>query len=119
MHEYYSVQRFRAAYAQRVEPMPDRSQWPEVDLGFIVWPPLLGRAAGRPRVVRIRGSNEKNATKKKVRCKRCGDFGHFARTCKMPELGEDGEVGLNATAKRQVPDLFLLQVDCNNLVTIS
>ena len=25
VHEYYSVQRFRAAYASRVEPLPDRS----------------------------------------------------------------------------------------------
>ena len=28
VHEYYSVQRFRAAYASRVKPLPDRSQWP-------------------------------------------------------------------------------------------
>ena len=99
MHEYYSVQRFRVAYASRVEPLPGRSQWPQVDLGFKVFPPLLGRAAGRPRVVRIRGCLEKNAIKK-VRCKRCGDFGHFSETCKQPELGEDGEVGLNSKEKR-------------------
>ena len=36
---------------------------------------------------------EKNATKKKVRCKRCGEHGHFAKTCKDPKVGEDGERG--------------------------
>ena len=34
---------------------------------------------------------EKRATKKKVKCKRCGDFGHFAKTCKLAKIGEDGE----------------------------
>jgi hypothetical protein len=34
---------------------------------------------------------EKNATKRKVRCHMCKEFGHFAKTCKMPEVGEDGE----------------------------
>ena len=32
VHEYYSVARFRAAYEGRVEALPDRSQWPVVDL---------------------------------------------------------------------------------------
>jgi hypothetical protein len=70
VHEYYSVARFKAAYEGRVEPMLDRSQWPEVNLGYKVWPPLLGRAPGRPKVQRIRDSIEKNQTKKKVRCTR-------------------------------------------------
>ena len=91
VHEYYSVARFKATYADRIEPIPDRSQWPVVDLGFKVYPPLLGRGAGRPKVVRQRGCLEKNANKKKVKCPRCGDFGHFQKTCKMPEVGEDGE----------------------------
>jgi hypothetical protein len=93
VHEYYSVATFKKAYEARVEPIPDRSQWPEVKLGFKVHPPLLGRGPGRPKVQRIRGSMEKNATKKKVRYKRCGEFGHFAKTCKDPEVGEDGERG--------------------------
>ena len=91
VHEYYSVAKFRAAYEQRVEPMPDRSQWPHFELGFKVFPPLLGRRPGRPKVVRIRGCLEKNSTNKKVKCRRCGDFGHFAKTCKKPEMGPDGE----------------------------
>jgi hypothetical protein len=92
VHEYYSVARFKAAYQDRIEPIPDRSQWPVVDLGFKVYPPLLGRGAGRPKVQRQRGFLEKNATKKKVRCHRCGGFGHFQKTCKEPEVGEHGEI---------------------------
>ena len=91
VHEYYSVAKFRAAYEGRVEAMPDRSQWPEVDLGFKVYPPLLGRALGRPKVQRQRGCLEKRATKKKAKCSRCRGFGHFAKTCKLEMVGEDGE----------------------------
>ena len=98
VHDYYSVAKFRAAYEGRVEPMPDRSQWPEIDLGYKVFPPLLERAAGRPKVVRQRGCLENRANKKKVRCKRCGGFGHFFKTCKLEMVGEDGETA--STNKR-------------------
>jgi len=27
VHEYYSIERFRAAYKRTIEPLPDRSQW--------------------------------------------------------------------------------------------
>jgi hypothetical protein len=91
VHEYYSVARFKAAYEERIEPLPDRSEWPVVDLGFKVYPPLLGRGAGRPKVQRYRGCMEKKASRNKRRCKRCHDFGHFEKTCKLAEIGEDGE----------------------------
>jgi len=91
VHEFYSVARFRAAYAGRVEAMTDRSQWPEVDLGFKVYPPFLGRAPGRPKMQRRRGGLEKNANKKKVQCSRCKGFGHFAKTSMLGMVGEDGE----------------------------
>ena len=77
VHQYYSVAMFRAAYADRVLHMPDRADWPQVELGFKLFPPLQRRAAGRPRVVGIRGSMEERANRKKVRCRRCKGFGHF------------------------------------------
>lgn len=93
VHEYYSVARFRKAYAGRVEAMPDKLEWPEVDLGFKVLPPLVKRAPGRPKVQRIRGCFELNVNKKKVKCTRCGGFGHFTKTCKerMQELDDPDE----------------------------
>ncbi|XP_052161924.1 uncharacterized protein LOC127779225 [Oryza glaberrima] len=80
---YYSVQMFRIAYAGRVPPMTDRTQWPVVDLGFKVHVPKQKRGAGRPRVQRIRGFLEPG--RKRVKCKRCKRFGHFEKTCKLAE----------------------------------
>jgi len=82
VHEYYSMARFKATYEDIIELILDRSQWPVVELGFKVFPPLLGRGAGRPKVQRQRGCLEKMASKKKVKCRRCGYFGHFSKTYK-------------------------------------
>lgn len=46
VHDYYSVRRFREAYAGRFPTMPDRTQWIHVDLGFKVFPPVQKRAPG-------------------------------------------------------------------------
>jgi hypothetical protein len=99
VHEYYSVARFKAAYQDRIEPVPDMSQWPVVDLGFKVYPPLLGRGAGKLRVLK------KNATKKKVKCPRYGGFSHFQKTCKEPDVREHGEIAplRSKAGKRYVP----------------
>ena len=89
VHEDYSVQKFRAAYAGKVAPMTDRSQWPVVDLGFKVYPPIQKRGPGRPRVQRIRGALEPG--RKRVKCSRCGGFGHFGKTCKLQEQVQEEE----------------------------
>ena len=91
MHKYYSVDRFRAAYADIVPPMSDRTDWPQVELEYKLLPPKQKRVAGRPRVVRIRGSAEQRANRKKVRCRRCKGFGHFVKTCKLAEPTEDDD----------------------------
>ena len=38
VHEYYSVARFRAAYVDRVPPMPDMAEWSQVDLCYKLLP---------------------------------------------------------------------------------
>ncbi|KAJ1275712.1 hypothetical protein BS78_05G157100 [Paspalum vaginatum] len=63
-------------------PMTDRNQWPQVDMGFKLWPPMLKRAAGRPRSRRIKGVEEGGKpTKRMMQCKRCGQFGHMMKAC--------------------------------------
>ena len=120
MHEYYSVERFRAAYKRTIEPFPDRSQWPNVDLSIRVHAPLPKKTTGRNRKLRIKGCLEggnskgkkeaKEATNEadkqaeieaqkgkktiirgKRRCQRCGELGHGQISYKCP---------LNGTKKR-------------------
>ncbi|CAL4988960.1 unnamed protein product [Urochloa decumbens] len=80
VHSCYSVSKFKAAYEGWIEPIPDKTHWPQVDLGFKLWPPVLKRAAGRPRTRRIKAVDE-GGSKKSRKCRRCGQFGHMQKTC--------------------------------------
>jgi hypothetical protein len=77
---YYFVSKFKSAYEGWIEPIPDKTQWPQVHLGFKLWPPVLKRAAGRPRKRRIKSVAEGGSRKRK-RCKRCHQLGHMQKTC--------------------------------------
>ena len=93
VHEYYSVDKFKATYAENVPSIEAKHQWDIVDPGFVMHAPIQGRAPGRPKKVRIRSSVEgAGLGPRKRKCKRCGRFGHFARNCKNavdPSFGED------------------------------
>jgi hypothetical protein len=94
LHEYYSVARFKAAYATPIPALTDQSQWPEVDFEFSMCPPLAKRKPGRPRVSRYKAWFEKGRSSKKGknkdvepkrsqkgnknRCKLCQELGHRA-----------------------------------------
>ncbi|CAO2168719.1 unnamed protein product [Urochloa humidicola] len=81
---YYSVQMFKATYASWVPGLPDKSLWKKVDMGFKLMPPILKRAAGRPRTRRFKGVEEGGSTKRRAKCRRCGGFGHYEKTCSEP-----------------------------------
>jgi hypothetical protein len=93
LHEYYSVAKFRAAYATPIPALTDQSQWPEVDIQFSMCPPITKRKAGRPKQSRFKAWFEKGGSSKKGkkdkadkpkrsqkgnknRCKLCEELGH-------------------------------------------
>jgi len=98
LHPYYSVYHFRLAYSGVIKPLPDKSQWPHVDLGFKVLPPLSKREVGRQRKNRYPSCLEDKGNKPKgkgawqVQCKNCFQFGHRTTSPKCP---------LNGTRKRK------------------
>jgi hypothetical protein len=71
VHEYYSVERFQKAYKRLIEPLPDKSYWPHVELPFVIAAPLVPRGVGTQRKLRIKSfleggggkSSAKSATK--------------------------------------------------------
>jgi hypothetical protein len=65
VHEYYSIQIFKNTYYTIIEPLPDRTQWPNVDLPFVVGAPLDKKTAGRYRKLRIKGFLEGGGSKGK------------------------------------------------------
>ena len=58
VHDYYLVDRFKVAYGRQIEPMTGRSQWPHVQLPFVVGAPLNPRESGRQRKLWIKGCLE-------------------------------------------------------------
>ena len=56
--EYFSVAKFRAAYAENVPALLGKDQWNIVDPGFKLYSPVLTRPPGRPRKNRIRAGEE-------------------------------------------------------------
>jgi hypothetical protein len=69
LHEYYSVAKFKVAYATPIQPLTDQSQLPEVQIEFSLCPPLTKRKASRPRVSRFKAWFEKGGSSKKAKKK--------------------------------------------------
>jgi hypothetical protein len=79
---YYSIDKFRAVYAQLIPAMPDKTQWPKSDHGFFMHPPLLKATAGRPKTQRYKGCSEKKRKNGKHLCPICKEKGHHWHNCK-------------------------------------
>ncbi|KAJ9556984.1 hypothetical protein OSB04_011598 [Centaurea solstitialis] len=78
---YYTVDKFKEAYALEIAPMPGKDQWEHMGVADKIYPPIIKRPPGRPRKNRIIPADE---PKKRHRCPRCGIYGHHERTCKNP-----------------------------------
>jgi hypothetical protein len=91
LHEYYSVEKFKVAYATPIPALTDQSHWPEVEIEFSMCPLLTKRKAGRPnqvdtrhglrKVGAVRRGNKMISQKDlkkgdKNRCKLCEELGH-------------------------------------------
>ncbi|XP_066162703.1 uncharacterized protein [Oryza sativa Japonica Group] len=87
----YSVERYKLAYAGVILPLPDKSQWPKVNIGFKLLPPLTKREVGRQRKNQIVGCLDKGKARSKgkwqVQCKRCLAMGHRSTSPKCPLNG--------------------------------
>ncbi|WVZ50255.1 hypothetical protein U9M48_001529, partial [Paspalum notatum var. saurae] len=79
---YYSIEKFRAAYAQLIPALPDKSQWPKSEHGFFLYPPLLKSVAGRRKTERYKGFAEGNGNKGRHQCPICKKFGHHWHNCR-------------------------------------
>ena len=97
VHKYYSVEMFRATYAENLPALEGKQQWDIVDPGFKLCAPVQKQAPGRPRKQRIRASSEgKGLGPRKKKCKRCGRCGHQAKGCTRsvdPAFGEEEHWG--------------------------
>lgn len=90
----YSVQKLQRAYQGVIPHITDKNQWPQVDKGFKLLPPLCKkRGVGRQRKNRIPSCLEKGKgkLKRQVKCKKCGELGHRQASAKCR---------LNGTKKR-------------------
>ncbi|CAH1443875.1 unnamed protein product [Lactuca virosa] len=78
---YFTVDKFKEAYALEISPMPGKDQWVNIETVEKIYPPIIKRPPGRPKKNRIIPHDE---PKKRHRCPRCGMYGHHQRTCKNP-----------------------------------
>ena len=78
VHNNFSVERFQTAYQGIIPNIVDRNQWPEVQKGFHLYPPIGNkRGPGRQKKNRIKPASERSGkATRQVTCKGCGLLGH-------------------------------------------
>jgi hypothetical protein len=93
---YYLVAKFQAAYAGIIPSITDRNQWPPVNKGFKVEPPVQKkRESGRLRKNRIKPASEGGKATRQVRCPNCKEYGHRASSSKCALTGTKKRCFLN------------------------
>ncbi|KAH9649210.1 SWIM-type domain-containing protein [Citrus sinensis] len=78
---------YLSTYTGMIHPIPDKSSWP-ITPGDEIYPPLVKRPPGSPKMNRRREADEVPPEKKRYRmqCKCCKQFGHNKRGCPINPL---------------------------------
>ncbi|PWA64461.1 hypothetical protein CTI12_AA342820 [Artemisia annua] len=97
---YFTVTKFKEAYALEIGPLPTKDQWVHMETEEKIYPPFIKRPAGRPRKNRIVPHDE---SKRRHKCPRCNEYGHHSRTCKNPafEPSQSSNKFQASTSKRK------------------
>lgn len=81
----FTVENYRRAYAETVEPISDKGQWKgndsERDSEDVIRTPKAMRVAPRKRRIR---AEDRDRVRRVVHCGRCNQTGHFRTTCTAP-----------------------------------
>jgi len=81
VNEYYSIKKLQVSYAGVIPSITDKQQWPAVEKGFKVFPPVAKKKKGPERQKKKRMLSYLERTGKATRqvtCKSCGELGHRA-----------------------------------------
>ncbi|GAU39191.1 hypothetical protein TSUD_270350 [Trifolium subterraneum] len=97
----YSREKYAACYGFAISAINGVDMWPKPPDGVEenILPPLYKKGPGRPRKLRIREFDEagvRKPRKGKYHCTTCGDHGHNAGSCKLPQ-------DLNALNRKRKP----------------
>nr|XP_043627818.1 uncharacterized protein LOC122599378 [Erigeron canadensis] len=85
---YFTIEKFKEAYALEIGTISGKDQWVHIDTGEKIHPPITKRPPGRPRKNRIISLDEPK--RRRHKCSRCGQFGHREKTCNnLPSQGSD------------------------------
>jgi hypothetical protein len=87
--QYYSVEKFQAAYHGSIQHITNRNQWPIVDKGFKLLPPIITdeKGLGRTKKNRFLTPQERRKRTRHVQCQGCKQYGHRQSSWRCPRTG--------------------------------
>jgi len=106
VHEYYSLEMYKKAYAPLIYPMPSEEQWVHAVGHDILEPPRQRVATGRLRKLRRRCPDESRDPKNpnrirkfgaRMRCSKCVVVGHNKRACPLNGAGPSAQASQSGT----------------------
>jgi zinc finger SWIM domain-containing protein 3 len=106
VHQYYSLEMYKKAYAPLIYPMLSEEQWVYIVRHDILESPRPRVAPGRPRKLRRRGPDESRDSKNpdrmwkfgaRMRCSKCRVLGHNKRACPLNRYGSFTQASQSVT----------------------